>query len=63
MLTAERQAPEGLAYDHETRRYYDTVTWLAEVLPGSMRTPFEYTFDGNELYANDGAGHGGHDAR
>lgn len=47
-----------LEFDYDTRRYYDTVTWLAEVLPGSMRTPFEYSFDGQELYASDGSAMG-----
>lgn len=46
---------EHLSYDHELRRFNDTVTWLAEVLPGHMRTPFEYSFDGRELYADDGS--------
>jgi hypothetical protein len=42
-------------YDPEIRRYNDTVTWLAEVLDGSMRTPFEYRFDGRDLIADDGS--------
>lgn len=42
-------------YDRERRLYDDTTTWLAEVLDGSMRTPFEYRFDGRELYAQDGS--------
>ncbi len=46
------EAPE---FDYETRRYYDTVTWLAETLPGSMRSPTEYNFDGWELYGQDGS--------
>ncbi len=50
----ERLRIEEDAFDYEKRRYFDTVTWLAEVLPGSMRTPFEYSFDGQELYAVDG---------
>lgn len=55
MQTAELQRQAETTYfDAEHRRYYDTATWLAEVLPGSMRTPFEYYFDGNELYAEDG---------
>lgn len=54
MQTLERERQ----YDKDIRRYYDTVTWLAEVLPGSMRTPVEYIFDGCELYANDGSGLG-----
>jgi hypothetical protein len=54
MQTIEHQKHETKQFDHETRRYYDTVTWLAEVLPGSMRTPFEYQYYEGELYANDG---------
>lgn len=54
MHTAELQRqPDTYRFDTEHRRYYDTVTWLAEVLPGSMRTPFDYRFDGKELYAGD----------
>jgi hypothetical protein len=40
-------------YDSEHRRYFDTVTWLSEVMDGSMRTPFEYRFDGQDLLAED----------
>jgi len=48
---------------HETLRpsevnfqadYDDAATWAAEVLPGNMRTEFEFTFDGRELYGHDG---------
>lgn len=42
-------------YSKEVRLYDDTTTWLAEVLPGVMRTPFEYRFDGKELYGRDGS--------
>ena len=42
-------------YDRELRLYDDTTTWLAEVLNGHMRTSFEYHFDGEELYAQDGS--------
>jgi hypothetical protein len=56
-MTAERQL-QVAEFDQEARRYYDTVTWLAEVLPGSMRTPFEYRWDGEELYAADGSAMG-----
>lgn len=42
-------------YDPEKRAHNDAETWLAEVLEGTMRTPFEYTFDGKELYAEDGS--------
>ncbi len=41
-------------FDIYRRKYNDAATWLAEVLDGSMRTPFEYQFDGTELYAEDG---------
>lgn len=54
-LQAIERGPATEAYDVNMRRYNDTVTWLAEVLPGSMRTPFEYSFDGQELYASDGS--------
>lgn len=53
--TMERQRVGAEHFDYQIRRYNDTVTWLAEVLPGSMRTPFEYQFDGRELYASDGS--------
>jgi hypothetical protein len=53
--TAERAPHEAEQFNFEARRYYDTVTWLAEVLPGVMRTPFEFSFDGTELYASDGS--------
>ncbi len=52
---AETLRTEQVHIDYEQRRYYDTVTWLAEVLPGAMRTPFEYGFNGRELYASDGS--------
>lgn len=41
-------------FDQEERTYNDLTTWAAEVLDGNMRTPFEYEFDGQELYAGDG---------
>lgn len=40
--------------DYEKRAKNDAETWLAETLDGNMRTPFEFTFDGRELYAEDG---------
>lgn len=58
MFTAERvaeQLPKTDQFDRYLRDYNDTTTWFAEVLDGSMRTPFEYNFDGQELYADDGA--------
>jgi hypothetical protein len=56
METLEHQQMNAVrAYNPEARLRNDTETWLAEVLPGGMRTPFEYTFDGRELYALDGS--------
>lgn len=42
-------------FDRGYRIREDTITWLAEVLDGSMRVPTEFHFDGHELYANDGS--------
>lgn len=39
---------------NEIRHRNDTITWLAEALDDSMRTSFDYHFDGQELYAEDG---------
>lgn len=50
-----RDAPQEVQhFSREQRLYDDTTTWLAEVLEGHMRTPFEYRFDGRELYGRDG---------
>jgi hypothetical protein len=38
----------------ELRIATDTATWLAETLHGSMRTSFEFTFDGQEFRGEDG---------
>lgn len=40
--------------DQYLRAYNNAETWLAEVLDGSMRTEFSYSFDGQELLAEDG---------
>jgi hypothetical protein len=40
--------------NHELRVRTDTTTWLAEVLNGNMRTSFEFSFDGQEFYGEDG---------
>lgn len=49
---------EHTQYNPEIRHKNDAETWLAEVLDGTMRTPFEYSFDGYELYAEDGSAMG-----
>ena len=49
------QLQEEILWDPEYRRNYnDVTTWAAEMLDGRMRTPFEFTFDGQELYGEDG---------
>lgn len=49
------EQPPHEQFDHYRRNYNDAATWLAETLDGSMLTRFEYTFDGRELYADDGS--------
>lgn len=36
------------------RKFDDATTWAAEVLKGSMRTTFEFTYSEGELYGHDG---------
>ncbi|GAC1391712.1 MAG: hypothetical protein NVSMB46_05270 [Candidatus Saccharimonadales bacterium] len=44
--------------DSHTRRYLevydDTSSWLAEILDGSMRTPFSFHFNGSDIIGRDG---------
>lgn len=42
-------------FDRNKRDYDDVTTLFAEMVNGSMRTPFEYRFDGTELRARDGS--------
>ena len=56
-LTAETVPPSNRFYEEIDRKratYDDASTWLAETLPGSLRTSVEYHFDGHELYGHDG---------
>lgn len=53
-LMQATQETYRVGHNTDIRHYHDTTTWLAELLPGAMRTPFEYQWDGNELYAADG---------
>lgn len=48
---------ESIVFDQNLRNERDFVTWAAEVLPGSMRTPTEYSFDyeKQEIFAEDGS--------
>jgi hypothetical protein len=41
-------------FDQGKRRYDDLTTLFAEMLDGSMRTPFEFTYDGEEIRGRDG---------
>jgi hypothetical protein len=38
--------------DPEIAVFDDTTTWLAEVLDGNMRTPFEYVYNGEDLVSS-----------
>lgn len=48
------QIETNLIFDHEKRRQDDIITWLAEVLPGTMATAIEYELKNNELVTEDG---------
>jgi hypothetical protein len=54
METLVVQPSQTEQFDVLQRAKNDAETWLAEVLDGSMRTPFEYTYREGELYAEDG---------
>ena len=41
-------------HDAHLRFYDDTTTLMAEMLDGSMRTVFDYYYDGHDLYSHDG---------
>lgn len=51
---------EALEYHatNKQRLYDDATTWLAEALDGTMRTSFELSFDGEDLYSQDGGSMG-----
>ena len=56
-FTAETNPSPPTIYDDIDRQraaYDDASTWFAEALPGSLRTNFEFAFDGHELYGRDG---------
>jgi hypothetical protein len=44
----------GLELDRELRYSTDTATWMAELLYGSMRTSFDFNYDGSVLRGEDG---------
>jgi hypothetical protein len=55
MTTAEQLSAFEAPFDRNKRDYDDVTTLFAEMVNGSMRTPFEYSFDGVELRARDGS--------
>lgn len=57
-FTAETRPTSTIIYDsvdQQQAAYNNASTWLAETLPGSLRTSFEFSFDGHELYGQDGS--------
>lgn len=52
---ATAETKERLYFDPNIRQFDDTVTWLAEVLDGQMKSEFTYNFDGEDLIARDGS--------
>jgi hypothetical protein len=52
-LAAPRYQAEAQV-DHNKQRYNDLTTLFAEAVESHMRTPFEYTFDGQDFIAEDG---------
>src|SRR6267142_776545 len=53
-LAAQPLQEQQNQLNHELRIRTDTMTWLAETLNGNMRTSFEFSFDGQDLYGEDG---------
>jgi hypothetical protein len=54
-ILAEQPLAFDTGFDRGKRDYDDLTTLFAEMVDGSMRTPFEYRPDGRELYARDGS--------
>jgi hypothetical protein len=54
-LLAEQPPVLDTGFDRNKRDYDDLTTLFAEMVDGSMRTPFEYRPIGQELYARDGS--------
>ena len=51
---AASTAEINISVNEQLKNYDDTTTELAEMLDGSMRTPLEFIFDGQELHGRDG---------
>jgi hypothetical protein len=54
-VLAEQPAVFETGFDQNRRDYDDVTTLFAEMVNGSMRTPFEYGYDGADLRAQDGS--------
>lgn len=54
VAAAEQQIFQPQNVNHELERINDEATWLAEALYGSMRSEFEFEYDGEDLVAVDG---------
>lgn len=54
MNRSAEQLPDTNNIDYQARLRTDTETWGAEALHGSMRTSFNFEFDGEDLRAEDG---------
>jgi hypothetical protein len=54
-ILAEQPAVFETGFDQNRRDYDDVTTLFAEMVNGSMRTPFEYGYDGADLRAQDGS--------
>lgn len=55
LLEQAPASPEQRIVDLYERRYNDATTLAAEILDGSMRTSFDFEFDGKDLVAQDGS--------
>lgn len=53
-VAAAEQLQNQQFIDHELERKNDEATWLAEAIYGSMRSEFDFTYDGEDLIAEDG---------
>lgn len=53
-VAAAEQLQTPIVINQELQRVNDEATWLAEAIYGSMRSEFDFTFNGEDLVAEDG---------
>lgn len=53
-VAAAEQLQQPIFVNHELERKNDEATWLAEAIYGSMRSEFDFAYDGIDLVAEDG---------